>query len=43
MDESENIDFAKLHKMKEWIYRTVWILSNNPERPKFLSPKKSKQ
>ncbi|MFC4476382.1 M28 family peptidase [Flavobacterium chungangensis] len=43
MDESENIDFAKLHKMTEWMYRTGWILSNNPERPKFLPPKKSKQ
>lgn len=42
MDESENIDFAKLHKMTDWIYRTGWILSNNPERPKFLSAKKSK-
>lgn len=43
MDESENIDFAKLYKMTEWMYRTGWILSNNPERPKFLAPKKSKQ
>jgi len=36
MDESENIDFLKLHKMTEWIYRTGWILANDPERPKLL-------
>ena len=34
MDESENIDYVKLHKMTEWIYRTGWILSNENERPK---------
>jgi hypothetical protein len=36
MDESENIDYLKLHKMTEWIYRTGWILSNDPIRPKTL-------
>jgi len=36
MDESENIDFVKLHKMTEWIYRTGWILSNDNNRPKTL-------
>ncbi|WET04722.1 M28 family peptidase [Flavobacterium sp. YJ01] len=36
MDESENIDFVKLHKMTEWIYRTGWILSNDANRPKTL-------
>jgi hypothetical protein len=36
MDESENIDFVKLHKMTEWMYRTGWILSNDAIRPKTL-------
>ena len=36
MDESENIDFVKLHKMTEWMYRTGWILSNDASRPKTL-------
>jgi len=36
MDESENIDFLKLHKMTEWIYRTGWILANDLMRPKIL-------
>jgi len=36
MDESENIDFLKLHKMTEWMYRTGWILSNDNDRPKTL-------
>ncbi|PWA07964.1 M28 family peptidase [Flavobacterium laiguense] len=36
MDESENIDYLKLHKMTEWIYRTGWMLSNDPIRPKTL-------
>jgi len=40
MDESENIDFAKLHKMTDWIYRTGWILSNQTERPKVIPQKK---
>ncbi|WP_371295966.1 hypothetical protein [Flavobacterium sp. KBS0721] len=37
MDESENIDYTKLHKMTEWMYRTGWILSNDANRPKLLS------
>jgi hypothetical protein len=37
MDESENIDYIKLYKMTEWIYRTGWILSNEADRPKFLN------
>ncbi|WP_149205613.1 M28 family metallopeptidase [Flavobacterium johnsoniae] len=36
MDEAENIDYAKLHKMTEWMYRTGWILSNDANRPKTL-------
>nr|WP_315256328.1 M28 family peptidase [uncultured Flavobacterium sp.] len=36
MDESENIDYVKLHKMTEWIYRTGWMLSNETERPEIL-------
>ncbi|MEO8534123.1 MAG: M28 family peptidase, partial [Flavobacterium sp.] len=36
MDEAENIDYIKLHKMTEWIYRTGWILSNDATRPKTL-------
>ncbi|SFD18974.1 M28 family metallopeptidase [Flavobacterium phragmitis] len=40
MDESENIDFGKLHKMTDWIYRTGWILSNQTERPKVVPQKR---
>ncbi len=36
MDESENIDFVKLHKMTEWIYRTGWHLANDLKRPQIL-------
>jgi hypothetical protein len=36
MDEPENIDFLKFYKMTEWIYRTGWILANDPFRPKIL-------
>jgi len=36
MDEAENIDYIKLRKMTEWIYRTGWILSNDVTRPKTL-------
>ncbi|MCP2026878.1 hypothetical protein L1276_002022 [Flavobacterium sp. HSC-32F16] len=36
MDEAENIDYAKLHKMTEWMYRTGWILSNDANRPQTL-------
>lgn len=33
-DEAENIDFKKLYKMTEWIYRTSWKVANTPYRPK---------
>ncbi|MFC6877798.1 M28 family peptidase [Flavobacterium myungsuense] len=36
MDEAENIDYAKLHKMTEWMYRTSWYLANDKNRPKPL-------
>lgn len=36
MDESENIDYVKLKKMTDWMYRTGWILSNDANRPKTL-------
>lgn len=36
MDEAENIDYVKLRKMTEWMYRTGWILSNDATRPKTL-------
>ena len=36
MDESEKIDYVKLRKMTEWMYRTGWILSNDANRPKTL-------
>lgn len=36
MDEAENIDYVKLRKMTEWMYRTGWILSNDSTRPKTL-------
>ena len=35
-DESENINFNKLYKMTEWMYRTSWKVANNPERPKLI-------
>lgn len=41
MDESENIDYVKLHKMTEWIYRTGWILSNQANRPQILQKGKT--
>lgn len=36
-DESENINFPKLHKMTEWMYRTSWKVANENARPKILS------
>ena len=36
MDESEHIDFVKLRKMTEWMYRTGWIVANAKDRPKVL-------
>lgn len=35
-DESENINYKKLYKMTEWMYRTSWKVANEPERPKLL-------
>lgn len=35
-DESENINYKKLYKMTEWIYRTSWKVANEPERPKLI-------
>lgn len=35
-DESENINFKKLYKMTEWIYRTSWKVANEKERPTVL-------
>ncbi|WP_396170561.1 M28 family metallopeptidase [Flavobacterium sp.] len=35
-DESENINFKKLYKMTEWIYRTSWKVANENERPKLI-------
>jgi hypothetical protein len=33
-DESENINFSKLYKMTEWIYRTSWKVANETQRPR---------
>ncbi len=35
-DESENINFKKLYKMTEWIYRTSWKVANEQGRPKLI-------
>lgn len=32
-DESENINYKKLYKMTEWMYRTSWKVANEPQRP----------
>ncbi len=32
-DSAENIDYAKLTRMTEWMYRTGWKVANAPERP----------
>jgi Zn-dependent M28 family amino/carboxypeptidase len=34
MDDSERIDYKKLKRMTEWIYRTGWKVANAPLRPK---------
>ncbi len=34
-DEANTINYAKLKKVTDWMYRTSWKLSNNTERPKF--------
>lgn len=36
-DESENINYKKLYKMTEWMYRTSWKAANETERPKVIS------
>ena len=36
-DESENINYKKLYKMTEWMYRTSWKVANDAERPKVIS------
>ena len=33
MDNAANIDFAKLKKMSDWMYRTGWKVANAPKRP----------
>ena len=33
MDKPENINYTKLKKMTDWIYRTSWILGNENEKP----------
>lgn len=35
-DESENINFKKLYKMTEWMYRTSWKVANEKEKPKLI-------
>ena len=32
-DSAENIDYVKLKKMTEWMYRTGWKVANAPNRP----------
>lgn len=32
-DNAQNIDYAKLKKMTDWIYRTAWKVGNAPKRP----------
>ena len=33
MDDAQHIDYKKLKKMTEWIYRTGWKVANAPKRP----------
>ncbi len=33
LDNAENIDYAKLTKMAEWMYRTGWKVANADQRP----------
>jgi hypothetical protein len=33
MDDAEHIDYAKLKRMTEWMFRTGWKLTNAAERP----------
>lgn len=32
-DKPENIDYAKLTRMTQWMYLTGWFVANNPKRP----------
>lgn len=32
-DNAENIDYPKLHKMTEWMFRTGWKVANAEQRP----------
>lgn len=34
MDDAERIDYKKLRRITEWMYRTGWKLANTPQRPK---------
>lgn len=36
MDESEHIDYVKLKKMTEWMYRTGWKVANATNRPTLI-------
>ncbi len=36
MDESERIDYKKLLKMTQWMYRTSWKVANQTDKPKLL-------
>jgi hypothetical protein len=33
MDDASRIDYKKLHRMTEWMYRTGWKLANVAKRP----------
>ncbi len=33
MDEANRIDYTKLKKMTQWMYRTGWKVANTPKRP----------
>jgi len=33
MDEASRIDYAKLKRMTEWMYRTGWKVANADKRP----------
>lgn len=36
MDESEHINYIKLRKITEWMYRTGWAVANSLKRPTLL-------
>ncbi len=33
LDDVDHVDFDKLYRMIEWMYRTAWKVANRPERP----------